>query len=106
MIHGIGNLPGLADIPGVTIIGGVDNLAREGLVTMALEGMEAPDIVTALRVRGIRTHTRKADHYSGNILDPLGLAAAVRVSLCHYNSFDEVSMFLTAMQEIVADQAA
>jgi len=100
MIHGAGNLTGLADLPGVMIIGGVDNLAREGLVSIVVEGVGSPDLVTELRRRGIRTHTRKADHYSGNILDPLGLPDAVRVSMCHYNSLDEVKAFLAAMREI------
>ncbi|CAN0073979.1 unnamed protein product, partial [Chrysoparadoxa australica] len=57
--------------------------------------------VTALNARGIRTHMRKADHYSGNILTPLGQADCVRVSLAHYNSLDEVRAFLTAMREIL-----
>ncbi len=100
MIHGAGNLAGLADLPRVTIIGGADNPAREGLVTIALDGMDAPDVVSALRARGIRTHTRKDDHYSGNILNPLGLPVAVRVSLCHYNTIGEVTAFLAAMREI------
>lgn len=106
MIHGTGNLAGLAQLPGVGIIGGADNPAREGLVSITLEGMDAPDLVTALRARGIRTHTRKADHYSGNILDPLGLPSAVRVSMCHYNTISEVAAFLQAMREIVDAQAA
>ena len=101
MIHGIGNLAGLADLPGVGIIGGADNPAREGLVSITVEGMAAPDVVSALRTRGIRTHTRKADHYSGNILDPLGLPGAIRVSLCHYNTLDEVRAFLVAMKDIL-----
>ncbi|MEO0990685.1 MAG: aminotransferase class V-fold PLP-dependent enzyme, partial [Pseudomonadota bacterium] len=101
MIHGTGNLAGLADLPGVQIIGGSDNPAREGLVSIAADKIDAPDLVSALRERGIRTHTRKADHYSGNILDPLGLPSAVRVSMCHYNSLDEVRAFLSAMQEIL-----
>ncbi|MEM7520266.1 MAG: aminotransferase class V-fold PLP-dependent enzyme [Pseudomonadota bacterium] len=101
MIHGTGNLAGLADLQGVTIIGGADNPAREGLVCIAADRIDAPDLVSALRERGIRTHTRKADHYSGNILDPLGLPSAVRVSMCHYNSLDEVGAFLTAMREIL-----
>ncbi|MFY0690462.1 MAG: aminotransferase class V-fold PLP-dependent enzyme [Paracoccaceae bacterium] len=100
MIHGIGNQMGLADMPGVTIIGGVDNPKREGLVSITVEGMAAPDVVTQLRERGIRTHTRKADHYSGNILDPLGMEAAIRVSMCHYNSEAEVAQFLQAIREI------
>ncbi|AZQ68502.1 aminotransferase class V-fold PLP-dependent enzyme [Silicimonas algicola] len=101
MLYGTGNLAGLAELPGVRIVGGVDNPRREGLVSFALSGSEAPEIVAALRERGIRVHSRKADHYSGNILDPLGLATCVRVSLCHYNSEAEVAQFLQAMKEIV-----
>ncbi len=100
MIHGTGNQTGLADMPSVTIIGGVENPRREGLVCISVEGQAAPDVVTQLRERGIRTHTRKADHYSGNILDPLGMDAAIRVSMCHYNSEADVAKFLAAMREI------
>ncbi len=100
MLRGIGNLPGLADLPGVTILGGSDNPDREGLVSFALEHVPAADIVAALNSQGIRTHTRRADHYSGNILQPLGLEAAVRVSLCHYNTLDEVRSLLAAMKDI------
>jgi selenocysteine lyase/cysteine desulfurase len=106
MIFGTGNLAGLAELPGVTIIGGAENPAREGLVCLTLDGMAAADLVSALRARGIRTHIRKADHYSGNILTPLGLSGAVRVSMCHYNTLDEVATFLTAMREIVDARAA
>jgi selenocysteine lyase/cysteine desulfurase len=100
MLHGTGNLPGLAELPGVTILGGVYNPAREGLVCFALDQMPAADIVSKLNAQGIRTHVRKADHYSGNILNPLGLDAAVRVSMCHYNTLAEVTQFLAAMKEI------
>ncbi|MEJ1995357.1 MAG: aminotransferase class V-fold PLP-dependent enzyme [Limibacillus sp.] len=102
MLHGTGNLKGLAEMPGVNIIGGVDNPAREGLVSLTVEGVPSVDVVATLNEQGIRTHLRKADHYSGNILDPLGLDSCVRVSLCHYNSVAEVAQFLTAMQAITA----
>ena len=101
MIHGTGNLPGLASMPRVRIIGGIDNPAREGLVSLYVEGMNPADVVTDLNKEGIRTHLRKADHYSGNILDPLGLDGCVRVSMCHYNSLHEVAHFLAAMKSIV-----
>lgn len=100
MIHGTGNLPGLADMDKVQIIGGVDNPAREGLVSLVVEGIASADVVSRLNEVGIRTHLRKADHYSGNILDPLGLDGCVRVSLCHYNSVHEVAQFLAAMKLI------
>jgi len=98
MIQGTGNLPGLASMPRVRIIGGIDNPAREGLVSLYVEGMDSADVVTALNKEGIRTHLRKADHYSGNILDPLGLDGCVRVSMCHYNSLHEVAQFLAVMK--------
>jgi len=100
MLHGTGNLKGLAELPGVGIIGGIDNPAREGLVSLTVEGRDAAEVVSALREQGIRVHTRKDDHYSGNILKPLGLPSAVRVSLCHYNTMQEVAQFLAAMAEI------
>ncbi|MEP1614092.1 MAG: aminotransferase class V-fold PLP-dependent enzyme [Roseobacter sp.] len=100
MLHGSGNLAGLAELPGVTIIGGAQNINREGLVCFALDHVPAVEIVEQLNVQGIRTHIRKADHYSGNILTPLGLTSAVRVSMCHYNSLEDVSAFLAAMKDI------
>ena len=100
MLHGTGNLRGLAEFEGVTILGGVDNPRREGLVSFALESLPAPALVSALRERGVRVHTRKADHYSGNVLEPLGMEHCVRVSMCHYNTEAEVAQFLQAMAEI------
>ncbi|MEZ5648937.1 MAG: aminotransferase class V-fold PLP-dependent enzyme [Burkholderiaceae bacterium] len=87
-------------MPAVGIIGGLDNPGREGLVSLTVQGMAALDVVAGLNERGIRTHTRKPDHFSGNILRPLGLDGCVRVSLCHYNSPAEVDQFLAAMREI------
>lgn len=106
MVHGIDGLPGLAEIPGVGLIGGADNPLREGLVAMTVESMAAVDVVTALNQRRIRTHLRKSDHYSSNILEPLGLDSCIRVSMCHYNSPAEVKGFLEAMQQISQPVAA
>ncbi|MCF3595613.1 aminotransferase class V-fold PLP-dependent enzyme [Rhodobacteraceae bacterium LMO-12] len=101
MLHGLNNLPGLAQMPGVQIIGGIDNPAREGLVSFHVQGVASTDVVARLNNEGIRTHVRKADHYSGNVLDPLGLDGCIRVSLCHYNSRAEVARFLAVMKEMV-----
>lgn len=100
MIHGTGNLAGLAEMDDVTILGGVDNPAREGLVSIVVDGMASVDVVAKLNEQGIRTHLRKADHYSGNILDPLGMDGCIRVSMCHYNSEAEIAQFLAAMKTI------
>ena len=102
MLHGTGNLRGLAEMPGVTLIGGSTTAGREGVVSLTLDGMASADLVTHLRTEGIRVHIRNDDHYCGNILHPLGLASCVRVSLCHYNSLAEVARFLTVMDTAVA----
>lgn len=101
MLHGTGNLKGLAEMPEIQVIGGVDNPRREGLVSLNVADIDAASVVAKLSERGIRVHTRKADHYSGNILDPLDLDSCVRVSMCHYNTENEVAQFLSAMREIV-----
>ncbi len=106
MLFGTGNQTGLADLPGVEVIGGVDNPAREGLVSLAIEGIPAADVVSGLRDQGIRTHIRKPDHYSGNILTPLGLEGCTRVSMCHYNTVAEVSEFLSAIAKMVERSTA
>lgn len=100
MIHGTGNLPGLADMDHVTVLAGEDNPAREGLVSIAIKGMASPDVVTCLNDQGIRTHTRKADHYSGNVLTPLGMTDCIRISLCHYNNIGEVAQVLEVIRSL------
>lgn len=102
MLHGVGNLPGLAEMPGVQLIGGAAVEGREGVVSLCLEGMASADLVQHLRDNGIRVHIRKNDHYCGNILGPLGLPDCIRVSVCHYNTEDEVRRFLSAMTQAVA----
>ena len=72
----------------------------KGLVSFAIDGQSGVETVEQLNRQGIRTHVRKADHYSGNILTPLGLETCVRVSLCHYNTKQEVAQFLGAVQSI------
>ena len=106
MMHGTGNLQGLAELPGVTIIGGADTPGREGVISLSVTNKASEDVVSFLTARGIRTHARKDDHYSGNVLKPLGLASCVRVSFSHYNTLQEVSQFLQAMNEIVADRSS
>ena len=101
MLFGTNDVPGLCASDDIQIVGGKDNPAREGLVTFASKSVNAGDIVAQLNAKGIRTHIRKADHYSGNILGPLGLESAVRVSVCHYNTLDEVAAFLSAMHDIL-----
>lgn len=103
MLHGVGKQKGLAHMPRVFIIGGADNANREGLVSLAVRDMPSEEVVRRLGENGVRVHTRKRDTYSANILNPLQLQDCVRVSMCHYNSIEEVTHFLKSMRAIIAD---
>ncbi|WP_372893454.1 aminotransferase class V-fold PLP-dependent enzyme [Rhodosalinus sp.] len=106
MLHGTGNQRGVAEMPGVRLIGPASAEGREGVVSLWLEGMASADLVDHLGARGVRVHIRKNDHYCGNILGPLGREDCIRVSVCHYNSEAEVARFLAAMEEAVAEVEA
>ena len=103
MINGEDNIKGLKDLSGVEIIGGLKNPNRSGLVSFRINGTSSHLLVDFLNDKGIRTHVRKADHYSGNILDPLGWEDCVRVSVCHYNSSEEIKSLLLALHEFQPD---
>ncbi len=103
MINGKDNIKGLKDLDGIEIIGGEKNQNRKGLVSFRMIGTSSLVIVDFLNSKGIRTHVRKADHYSGNILNPLGWEDCVRVSVCHYNSSEEIKSLLLALDEFQLD---
>ena len=73
MLYGVHGQNRLASTSEVGIIGRGDNPQHEVLVSIIIEVLSAEEIVSALNSRGIRTNALKADHYSGNILKPLGL---------------------------------
>jgi selenocysteine lyase/cysteine desulfurase len=106
MLHGTGNLRGLAEMPGVRLIGPATAEGREGVISLWLEGMGSAELVDHLGARGIRVHIRKNDHYCGNVLSGLGREDCIRVSVSHYNTEAEVARFLAAMEEAVAQAEA
>jgi selenocysteine lyase/cysteine desulfurase len=102
LLFGDGKRPGLTQNNKVTLIGPADLRDRQGIVSFGLAGMTAPDLVRAFAARDIRVHARIDDAYSGHILADLGLKDCLRVSLCHYNTPEEIGVFLAALQEISA----
>jgi cysteine desulfurase/selenocysteine lyase len=98
MLYGVHGQNRLAAMSEVGIIGRGDNPQHEVLVSIIIEVLSAEKIVRARNSRGIRTNALKADHYSGNILKPLGLNGCVRVSMCHYNTEQEVVQYYNAVE--------
>lgn len=104
MIDGNRGQKGLRAMPEVFLIGGHDNQSREGLVSIIVEGIPCAEVVSALNARGVRTHVRKNDYFSGNVLEPLNRPTCIRVSMCHYNTVDEVVQFLAALEDIIKNR--
>jgi len=100
LIFGDEQSPGLTSFDKVTLVGPAQLEGREGIVSFNLAGMSSPDLVQEFARRGIRVHARISDAYSGHILQALGIEDCLRVSMCHYNSPDEVRAFLGHLAEI------
>lgn len=100
MLNGTGNLPGLANMAEIELVGGTGLEGRHGVVSLRHRDIGSADLVEKLRRRGIRVHIRKNDHYCGNILGPLGMEDCIRASVSHYNTEAEVSRFLATMVEL------
>lgn len=103
LLNGDGSTKGLLATDGVAVIGRPSLEGREGIVSFNLKGISAPDLVQRFAAQGIRVHARMFDAYSGHILAALDLPDCLRVSLCHYNTLDEVRRFLAVLEEIAAE---
>ncbi|MFK7996938.1 MAG: aminotransferase class V-fold PLP-dependent enzyme [Granulosicoccus sp.] len=102
ILSGRNNLPGLESYESVSLIACPGRADHEGVVSFAVDGMTAQEVVAELAKDNIRIHARVDDAYSGNILRPLNLTSVSRVSLGHYNSAEEIEMFLTSMARFLA----
>ena len=103
LIEGDARLLGLKNLDGVSVIGQPHNENREGAVSFSVNKLESATVVDRLEKRGIRTYCRKSDVYSGHILKSIGQSSCVRVSFAHYNSIEEVKVFLSKFSEILKE---
>ena len=88
---------GLNAIPGVRVL---DRGTRPcAIVTAAIEGWSAPDLVSALRARGINTTASLAWY---GLLDfaEKGVDTALRISPHYYNSEEETRAVVEAIAEL------
>lgn len=100
LLWGTGGLAGLAQLDRVSVVGPVSSEHRSGMVSFEIGGVAAADVVDQLNADGVRTHVRKADYFSGGVLDPLGIDSCVRASASHYNSLPEVERLLATVNRL------
>ena len=75
---------------------------QDATVLFNCAGLLAPELVDGLGQRGFGVHHRVRDAYSRHTLEALELADGVRVSLAHYNTEEEVTQFLKALNSITS----
>ncbi|WP_181243353.1 aminotransferase class V-fold PLP-dependent enzyme [Glaciihabitans tibetensis] len=91
-------LAGLADIPGIQVVGPAAGVTRAGLVSFDVVGVHAHDVGQYLDSRGIAV--RVGHHCAQPLHRRLGLTATTRASAYLYTSTDDVDRFLAAVAEV------
>jgi cysteine desulfurase family protein (TIGR01976 family) len=95
---------GVAAIPGATIYGMQDPKSLDGRVPTLLFNLDSvppAEVAQKLAAKGIAG--RNGHMYSPRLMQRLGLSpesGAVRVSLVHYNTVEEIGKFLRALEQI------
>ena len=90
-------LRGLAEVPGVRIVGPLDTVERGGAVSFVVEGIHAHDAGQVLDSLGVAV--RVGHHCAWPLHRRMNAAATVRASFYLYNTPDEVTALVDAVRE-------
>jgi cysteine desulfurase family protein (TIGR01976 family) len=100
-------LSGIASIKGAVVYGIRDPKAtRERGPTLCFNLGDIPPATVTTKLAAKRIAVRDGHMYSPRLMKRLGLSpdsGAVRASLVHYNTLEEVSRFVAALEEITRD---
>jgi SufS family cysteine desulfurase len=88
-------IAGLQHIKGVTIVG--QPVQRQGVVSIVLAQAHHHDVCQLLDAQGIAV--RSGHHCAMPLLNSLGLAGTLRISLGVYNNKTEIDVFLQALHQ-------
>ncbi|GGK92080.1 cysteine desulfurase/selenocysteine lyase [Curtobacterium luteum] len=91
-------LDGLADVPGVRVVGPPAGVPRSGLVAFDVDGVHAHDVAQYLDAEGIAV--RSGHHCAQPLHRRLGLVASTRASTYVYTTESDVDRFVRAVGEI------
>jgi cysteine desulfurase / selenocysteine lyase len=93
-------LDGLAQVPGVRVIGPAGLQGRIGVVSFEAEGAHSHDVCHLLGARGVCL--RGGHHCAQPLMDRFGLAATARASLAPYNDAADIDALLAGLDEALA----
>ena len=89
-------LDGLAEVPGVRVVGPTDLVDRGGAVAFLVDGVHAHDVGQVLDDRGVAV--RVGHHCAWPLHRRFGVAATVRASFAAYNTPDEVDALIDGVR--------
>ena len=101
ILKGIDGVPGLLDLPKVTIYGltDLDRLhERDPTFSFEVENVPHDEVITRLwKEGGIAT---RAGHFYSHAQEVYNKQKITRISLVHYNSLEEIKIFLRTLNNI------
>lgn len=93
-------LAGMAEIPGVRVLGPADGANRTGIIAFTVDGVHPHDVGQVLDAAGVAIRT--GHHCAQPIHAHFGVTASNRVSFGPYNDVDDVAAFLDALAGVRA----
>ncbi len=105
VLTGFDDIPGLLEIPEVKVLGLTDiNRISERDPTFSFEVANIPEeeVVTRLWKEG--GIAARAGHYYSYAQDVYKKPKIIRISLVHYNTFEEISTFLKTLNKIIKNR--
>ncbi len=97
LINGTDKTRGFKDMKHVTVYGmGEDLSSRACLVGFNLKGIESAEGCEIYQGEQLRLHAPGQDPFFTAMLKQLGISSFIRLSACHYNTPEEIELFLKA----------
>jgi len=97
LINGTDKTAGFKDMKHVTVYGmGEDLSSRACLVGFNLNGIESAKGCELYKREQLRLHAPGQDPFFAAMLKQLGISSFIRLSACHYNTPEEIELFLKA----------
>jgi selenocysteine lyase/cysteine desulfurase len=97
LLKGTENTPGLDQMDHVTVYGMGDDLSKQSLlVSFNIKGHDSTDACEFYKEHQLRLHAPGHDPFFADMLKQLGVSSIVRLSGSHYNTPEEIEIFLKA----------
>ena len=97
LINGTDKIEGFKDMKHVTVYGMGEDLSRRAcLVGFNLKGIESTHGCELYKEKQLRLHAPGHDPFFAAMLKQLGIQSFIRLSACHYNTPEEIALFLKA----------